>query len=147
MLGGIVHVLVADGLVDYLADALGARLGGERGAAATLEGCNLAGERLPETVHADAREAHVHRIEERVVDDAVGECLHRLVVGGRKAQKPEFAFAGGADARLRDVQYIVRVEFAAWAVPDARLAKTAALRTAAHDFHAEAVVYQLHVGD
>ena len=145
MLGGIVHVLVADGLVDHLADAFGACFGCKGRAAASLKGRNFLGERFTESIHADTRKAHVNGVEERVVDDGIGEAFHRLVVGGGERKKSELAFAGRLDACLRDIQNVIGVELAARPVPNACLTETTTLGATAHDFDTEAVMHQLHV--
>lgn len=145
MLGGVVHVLVADGLVNHLADAFGAGFWGERSAAATFQCGDFFGKALPETVHADGGEAHVHVVVERVVDDGIGEGFYWFVVGCGKAQKAEFALACCLESSLCNVQNVIRVEFAAGAVPDARLAEPATLGATAHHFDAKTVVHESHV--
>ena len=84
MFCGVVHVLVADGLVNHLADALGTRFWRECGAAASLECRNLFSKTLSKTIDADARQTHVNVVVERVIDDGIRQCLDRLVVCGRK---------------------------------------------------------------
>ena len=145
--GGIVHVLVADCLVDHLADTFGTCFRCERGATTAFERCYFFGETLSKTVDADTREAYVYVVIKRVVDDGIRERFDRLVVCGRKRQKSKFAFTSRLNARFCNIQNIVRVEFAARPVPNARLAETAALSATAHHFHAKAIVDKLHIGN
>ena len=143
--GGIVHVLIADGLVDHLADAFGTCFGSERRTAASLECCHFFGETLSEAIDADARKADIYVIVKRVVDDRICKRFDWLVVCGRKRQKAQFAFACRLNTCFGNVQNIVRIEFAAWPVPNACLAETATLSATAHHFDAKAVVDKLHI--
>ena len=82
--GSVVHVLVADGLVDHLADAFGTSFRCERGATTAFKCCNFFSETLSKTVDADTREAYVYVVIKRVVNDGIRERFDRLVVSGRK---------------------------------------------------------------
>ena len=67
------------------------------------------------------------------------------IIGGRQREQAEFIHAGAAPALLGDLENLIDASHAHGALGVSRVAKPAALRAAAHDLDADAVVYDAHV--
>ena len=98
------------------------------------------------TENASAR-SDGQRDRHAAVRELRGQALHeRLdlrVVRRRERQEPDLAPSRLRDELLRHLRDVARIELADRPVPVARLAEAAALRAAAHDLEAEAVLHDL----
>ena len=145
-LRGLVHVLVADGLVDHLAQAFRSGLGREGGALAAVQGRGLAGQALAEAVGAQGRQRNADVLEVVLIDERVQHLFHRTIIGRGQGEQAQLGFTRGLQARARDLHHRVRIQLTVGPVPISGLAEAAALGTAAHHFHRKSIVDKLHVG-
>ena len=139
------HVGVREGLVDDAAQPVGARLGREReaGLAHLRDGV---GEAHREGLGAQRRQRDRDAPVGELRRQALHERLDLRVVGRREREQADLAPARLRDELLRHVRDVARVELPHRPVPVARLAEPAALRAAAHDLEAQAVLHDLDGG-
>ncbi len=140
--GRLDHVVVGERLVDDAAQPVRARLGRER-EAGLADFRHGVGQAHREGLRAQRGQRDRHPAVGELRRQALHERLDLRVVGGREREQADLAPARLGDELLRHVRHVARIELAHRPVPVAGLAEAAALRAAAHDLEAEAVLHDL----
>ncbi len=134
------QVLFRDHLVDDLAHALGAALGGEGQAGAATVAGQLVGQVHVERVHAGRRQGQAHLVVRVAVGEALGDVGDLRVVRGGQGEEADLLEAGGLQALLHHFADAGDASLPHGARDHAGLAETTAAGAAAEDLHGHALV-------
>ena len=132
--------LVQDGLVDRPSQTLRARLGCECESAAS-DSFQRARDLLRETVQAQRGQCDGDAILHMLVDDALRQCFDLCIVSARERHQRHLVVARRVEPVRGLFENLVHVPFPHRPVGEARLAKPAPARAAAHDLYRDALMH------